>query len=290
MRSSSQTFLTVSSPLWDLTWRDAKWKWGPREDTAFQDIKVRLTQASVMAYHRQGASIRLTTDALPVGIGAILEQEQEGGSYRPIYYASRKLSKVEKRYSQFEREALAVSWACEKFHLYPYGIKFEICTDHKPLVIVLSPKSKPVSARTQRWLLYLQQYQYELTHIRGKDNAADVLSRLSVGQTQDESTKETEDFAHSVAREAVPAALVPKQVEIASENDPTLQLVRQAIITGDWNRLSGTIYKAVQDELWLIGQTVMRRNRIKMPENLWKQIIVLAHEGHQGMVRTKARL
>lgn len=136
----------------------------------------------------------------------------------------------------------------------------------------------------------MQQYQYELTHIRGKDNAADVLSCLSVGQTQDESTKETEDFAHSVAREAVPAALVPKQVEIASENDPTLQLVRQAITTGDWNRLSGTFYKAVQDELWLIGQTVMRRNRIKMPENLWKQIIVLAHEGHQGMVRTKARL
>lgn len=88
----------------------------------------------------------------------------------------------------------------------------------------------------------------------------------------------------------MPAALVPKQVEIASENDPTLQLVRLAIITGDWNRLSGTIYKAVRDELWLIGQTVMRRNRIKMPENLWKQIIVLAHEGHQGMVRTKARL
>ena len=38
----------------------------------------------------------------------------------------------------------------------------------------------------------MQQYQYELTHIRGKDNAVDVLSCLSVGQTQDESTKETE--------------------------------------------------------------------------------------------------
>ena len=284
------SFSTVSSPLWDLTCRDAKWKWGPREDKAFQDIKVRLTQAPVMAYHRQGAPTRLTTDASPVGIGAILEQQQEDGSYRPIYYASRKLSQVEKRYSQFEREALAVRWACEKFHLYLYGIKFEICADHKPLVIVLSPKSKPPSARIERWLLYLQQYQYDLTHIRGKDNAADVLSRLPVGQTQDKDTKETEDFAYSVAREAVPAALVPKQVEIASANDPTLQLVRQAIITGDWNRLSGTVYKVVQDELWLIGQVLMRANRIVMPESLWKQTIMLAHEGHQGMVRTKARL
>lgn len=129
-----------------------------------------------MAYHRQGAPTRLTTDASSVGIGAILEQEQEDGSYRPIYYASRKLSKVEKRYSQFEREALAVRWACEKFYLYLYGIKFEICTDHKSLVTVLSARSKPPSARIERWLLYLQQFPYELTHIPGKENAADVLS------------------------------------------------------------------------------------------------------------------
>ena len=124
--------------------------WGPREDKAFQDIKVLLNQASVMAYHRQGAPTRLTADASPVGIGPILEQEQENGSYRPTYYASRKLSKVEKRYSQFEKGALAVRWVCEKFHLYLCGIKFEICTDHKPLlVIVLSPKSKSPSARTK---------------------------------------------------------------------------------------------------------------------------------------------
>ena len=77
-----------------------------------------------MAYHKKGAPICLTTDTSPVGISAILEQEQEDGSYRPIYYASRKLSKDEKRYSQFEREALAVWWACEKFHLYLLGIRF----------------------------------------------------------------------------------------------------------------------------------------------------------------------
>lgn len=81
----------------------------------------------------------------------------------------------------------------------------------------------------------MQQYQCKLTHIWGKDNAADVLSRFPAGYTQDEDTKEMEDFAYSVAREAVPDALVPKQVEIASANDPTLQLVCQAIIISDWN-------------------------------------------------------
>lgn len=71
----------------------------------------------------------------PVGLEAVLEQEDL--TFKPIYYASRKLSNVERRYSQFEKEALAVRWACEKFYRYLYGIEFEICTDHKPLVIVL---------------------------------------------------------------------------------------------------------------------------------------------------------
>ena len=56
----------------------------------------------------------------------------------------------------------------------------------------------------------MQQFQYELMHIRGKDNAADVLSCLPVGETQNEETSETEDFAYSVAIEAMPVALVPK--------------------------------------------------------------------------------
>ena len=113
-----ENFATISSPLWNLTANDTEWKWGSEETRAFQQIKDQLTRAPVMAYHQQGAPTRLTTDASPVGVGAILEQQQEDGTYRPIYHASRKLSKVERRYSQFEREALAVRWACQKFYLY----------------------------------------------------------------------------------------------------------------------------------------------------------------------------
>ena len=174
--------------------------------------------------------------------------------------------------------------------MYLYGVNFEICTDHKPLLIVLGAKSKPPSAMIERWLLYLQQFQYKLTHIRGTDNPADVLSRLPVSTTQDHETQATEESAYSVARKAIPAALVPKEVEIASEKDPTLQLVRNAVITDDWSKLQGTTYKAIKEELWVIGQVVMRGSRIVIPESLQKRTILLAHEGHQGMVRTKARL
>ena len=283
-------FSTISSPLWELTCTGKPWRWGTKEEGAFDQIKTLLTNAPVMAYFTQDAKTRLVTDASPVGLGAILEQEQPDGSYRPVYYASRKLSKVEGRYSQFEREALAVRWACQKFYLFLYGIAFEICTDHKPLVTVLSAKSTPPSARIERWLLYLQQFSYVVKHIAGKENPADALSRLPVDPPEDQDAIETREYACSIASEAVPAALTAREVERASEKDPTLQLVREAITSGDWSRLSGTMYKALAEELWVLGQLVLRGNRIIMPESLWKRTVKLAHEGHQGMVRTKARL
>lgn len=283
-------FATISAPLWDLTSSNAKWKWGNQEAAAFSKIKRLITQAPVMAYYNQDARTRITTDASPVGLGAILEQMQPDGQFRPVYYASRKLSKTEQRYSQFEREALGVKWACEKFFLFLYGTEFEIRTDHKPLITVLGPHSKPPSARIERWLLYLQQFRYKVTHIQGKYNSADALSRLPVDPPQASETAATKVYACSLASEAIPSSLTPKDVELASETDPTLKLIREAVSSGDWTRLSGTMYKALSDEIWVLGQLVLRGNRIIMPESLWQHTLSLAHEGHQGIVRTKARL
>ncbi len=47
------------------------------------------------------------------------------------------------------------------------------------------------------------------------------------------------------------------------------------------------MYKAISDEIWVLGQIVMRGNRIIMPGSLWKQTLSLAHEGHQGIVRSR---
>ena len=197
------SFATISAPLWDLTSKNAKWKWGSKEAAAFSQIKHLLNCAPVMAYYNQNAKTRITMDASPVGLGAIIEQEQPDGHFHPVYYASRKLSKTEQRYSQFKREALAVKWACEKFFLFLYGTKFEIRTDHKALITVPGPNSKPPSARIERWLLYLQQFRYNVTHIQGKYNSGNVLSRLPVGRAKFNDPAATKVYACSVASQAV---------------------------------------------------------------------------------------
>ena len=44
---------------------------------------------------------------------------------------------TESRYAQIEKEALAVTWACEKFATYIQGKTITLETDHEPLVPLL---------------------------------------------------------------------------------------------------------------------------------------------------------
>ena len=49
------------------------------------------------------------------GLGAVLLQEQVNGDMEPVSYISRLLSSVEEWYVQNEKEAIAFTWACERF-------------------------------------------------------------------------------------------------------------------------------------------------------------------------------
>ena len=141
-------FATVTEPLRRLTKKGVCFKFGGEQRKAFNELKSRLASAETLGYFNKDARTLIIADASPVGLGAVLVQEQQGRK-RVISYASKSLSDVEKQYSQTEKEALAVVWACERFHVYLYGIEFELYTDHKPLETIYSNKSKPC-ARIER--------------------------------------------------------------------------------------------------------------------------------------------
>ena len=127
-------------PLRRLTRQRDKWHWGKEENEPFEALKNQLAEASMMAYDKD-VPTEVVTDASPVGLGAIIVQEKQGVK-RAVAYASRSLSDVERQYSQTEKEALAVVWACERFHLYLSGLQsFELVTDCKALEAIYGPRS-----------------------------------------------------------------------------------------------------------------------------------------------------
>ena len=247
---------TVSEPLRKLTRKDVHFSWGEEQDVAFNELKKRLAKTTTLGYFDSTAKTRVITDASPVGLGAVLVQVQNGVE-RVICYASRSLTEVEKRYSQTEKEALGIVWACERLHMYLYGTDFEILTDHKPLEFIYSKKSQP-SARVNRWVLRLQPYRFTVRHIPGKENIADSLSRLTRSQANADLSSEAEEYVRFVAEKATPQALSMREIERASDTDGELSNVRKCVQTGQWHKLENRRYLLVRNELSVIGKLVLR--------------------------------
>ena len=107
-------YAAITAPLRALTHRNSKWKWQEAEENALRKLQNELTMSDrVMAYFDPTKPTEVLVDASPAGVGAILIQDG-----KVISYGSRALSDVETRYSQTEREMLAIVWATEHYHLY----------------------------------------------------------------------------------------------------------------------------------------------------------------------------
>ena len=104
----------LTSPIRSLLSKKVDWLWGPHQDLAFNKIKRALTSSPVLALYDANINTKISADSSSYGLGAVLLQEHSN-DWKPVAYASRTLSPTEGRYAQIEKEALAVTWACEKF-------------------------------------------------------------------------------------------------------------------------------------------------------------------------------
>ena len=217
----------------------------------------------------------------------MLIQEKDGVS-RAVCYASRSLSDVERRYSQTEKEALGVVWGFERFNLYLQGLEsFDLVTDHEPLKVIYSTRSKP-SARIERWVLRLQPYNYRVRYVRSRENIADALSRL-VRQKSTKAGRRDDEYVRAVALQSVPVAMNIQEIEKASAEDSELWVVRKCLVNGGWAPVAKH-YLSVRTELTYIGHVILRGTRIVIPAALRGRVAELAHEGHPGIVKMKERL
>ena len=113
-------------------------------------------------------------DASKKGLGVVFLQET-----KPVMYMSRASTETEQRYSNIERELLAIVFALERLNHYTFGRTITVQSDNQPLQSIWKKSIVSASPRLQRLLLRLVHYNLNIEFLRGKENViADALSTV----------------------------------------------------------------------------------------------------------------
>ena len=274
-----------SYALRQLLQKDADWIWGPDQIRQFVQLKEILTQPPTLTPYQLGKDVLLSTDASSYGLGAAILQEVDG-VWKPVAFASRSLNTAEMRYAQIEKEALAICWACEKFHYYLAGRKFKVETDHKPLISVLGDKElAKLPIRVQRFRLRMMAYDYSIFYTPGEKLVlADALSRAPL------TSEGSEPHESLLVQEIVDALPISKsrlarlQASIVSDNEASWMM---KYINEGWpiyHKVQPDVQKfySYKDYLTAIDGVIYYWDRLFIPRSERERVLQDIHKGHQG--------
>lgn len=278
----------MEEPLLELTRKGTTFEMSARRIAAFNNLKMVLEEQALLAAPDGSDDLVIICDASDVGIGAVLLQKQ-GEELMPLEYASKSLTKSERNWPTYEREAFAIRWAVERFEDYIKIKGATVFTDHQSLQWLLNAKT----GRVRRWSLYIQQFQLCIRHISGKQNVlADWLSRSvpdedpfgdekeiaipDFGGTAEESAESVES---SLMKDESVVPYLPSYMEIKKatkrEEDANIEL-EQTYVGSDGIRYN------------------VKSNKMYIPTELRVAFIYWLHAskygGHAGINRTVKRL
>ena len=278
----------TAAPLRLLLEKDVMWHWGDQQSAAFDSLKSAIISEPVLAYFDVNKEVTLSVDASSKGLGAVVMQDS-----RPVAYASRAMTKSEMNYAQIEKEMLAISFGCERFHDYLYGQKeVHVESDHKPLEIIFQKPIHKAPPRLQRMLLRIQPYNLRVRYTKGSLlHIADALSRHYLPNT--EATDEDEFEVHIIESGSISANAF-KEIISETKADEELQELYRTVMTG-WPDKKDDVksiilpYWNIRDEITVQDGLLMKLDRIIIPKSLRKSILQKIHIAHLGIEKCKNR-
>ena len=141
---------------------------------AFETAKKLVDECPKLHFLDETSEIVLQTDACNTGMGAYLFQIKDGKEI-PIAFMSKAFDERLSKWCTFQQEGFAIFYAMKKWRHLLLDRKFKLMTDHANL-IYLKDSSDP---KVLRWMVSIQEYDFDVQHIKGVDNkVADAFSRL----------------------------------------------------------------------------------------------------------------
>ena len=122
-----------------------------------------LTTAPVLKIEDPNKGFVVCTDTCNEGFGGVLTQEGH-----VISYESRKLKTHEKNYATYDLELAAIIHALKMWHHHLMGKRFLLMSDNINLKYLFDQQN--MNARKSRWLYFLSECDFEIKHIKGKEN------------------------------------------------------------------------------------------------------------------------
>jgi hypothetical protein len=164
-------FSKIVKPITGLLKNDTKFDRSSKCNEAFEQLKVLLTTAPVLAHLDIEKHFDVYCDASGSGLGCVLMQEG-----RVIAYASRQLCRHEEHYPTHDLELAIVVHALKIWCHYLLGNTCHLYTDHKSLKYIFTQSE--LNMRQRRWLELIKDYDLEIHyHPRKSNMVADALSR-----------------------------------------------------------------------------------------------------------------
>ena len=292
-RGFIQNYAQMTAPLRAAA---KEWTWGEDQENAFTRLKQTLDENTLLHPYRVGSPTQMIVDASPDGLGAVLAQKQKD-LWVPVIYKSRSLKDPESRYSQTEREALAIRWGVQKLRKFLLGApKFEIVTDHKPLQYMFNKGTQNMPPRIERFIMDIQGYDWIVVYKPGINNAADYLSRHPSPREGSSKADEVEEYANRLMEAQFVnvmeqlEAVTRDEVVVETEKCSEMKLLAEAVRTGrfDDKCLSRYATPEVKEQLHITDGVLYRRDRVIIPQSLRSKVVKISHRGHQGCAKAKS--
>ena len=195
------------------------------------------------------------------------------------------MSLAEKKYTTTEREALAVIYACKKFQHYLLGYRIVFHTDHDSLKYLVN---KPdLSGRIARWILLLQEFNYEVVVKAGKANAnANYFSRQrGTEAVEDIQARFPDEFSDEPDRKDAPVLHISSE-EKSEYSEIVSYLVNRTYPTGLSREEKSVFqnkvapYTIIQGILFRIGANEQLKRCLEKQER--KKVMRALHSGPSG--------